>query len=101
MLRRQGIERRIVEQAQRFVDEHYADDAGIVLFDEDWHAGVVGVVAGKLSRDLNRPCVVLGHDGGMAKGSCRSMGGVNLVDALSQCSDYLESWGGHPMAAGV
>jgi len=54
-----------------------------------------------VTRKYNRPCVVLGNDGELAKGSGRSVTGVNLVDVLADCSEELESWGGHPMAVGV
>lgn len=98
---RQGIERAMVGEAERLIagDESYAN--AVVLYQPDWHPGVVGIVAGKLSRDLNRPCIVLGREGNLAKGSGRSIHGVNLVEALSRCAEQLTSWGGHPMAAGV
>src|SRR5208282_3354243 len=83
------------------VEEQYASDAGIVLFSEAWHPGAVGIVAGRVSRQYNRPCIVLGNEGDMAKGSGRSVDGLNLVDILSGCNDGLSSWGGHPMAVGV
>jgi single-stranded-DNA-specific exonuclease len=98
---RQDIERKITEEAERMVEEQYASDAGIVLFSEAWHPGVVGIVAGRVSRQYNRPCIVLGNEGDMAKGSGRSVDGLNLVDILSGCNDGLSSWGGHPMAVGV
>lgn len=98
---RQDIERQITHEAERMVEEHYADDPGIVLYSDDWHPGVVGIVAGRVTRKYNRPCVVLGNDGDLAKGSGRSVNGINLVDVLAACSDDLESWGGHPMAVGV
>jgi single-stranded-DNA-specific exonuclease len=66
-----------------------------------WHSGVVGIVAGKLCRHFNRPCIVLGKDGTWAKGSGRSVARVNLVEALQPSADILDSWGGHPMAVGV
>ena len=98
---RQEIERGITKDAERMVDELYADDPGIVLYSEDWHPGVVGIVAGRVTRKYNRPCVVLGNDGDLAKGSGRSVNGVNLVEILAACTDELDSWGGHPMAVGV
>ena len=73
----------------------------MVLFAENWHPGVVGIVAGRVTRKYNRPCVVLGNEGDMAKGSGRSVDGINLVDVLGTCSEHLTSWGGHPMAVGV
>ena len=98
---RQEIEREITKDADRMVDELYSDDPGIVLYSEDWHPGVVGIVAGRVTRKYNRPCVVLGNDGDIAKGSGRSVNGINLVKILGACSDELDSWGGHPMAVGV
>jgi single-stranded-DNA-specific exonuclease len=98
---RQDIERHITEEAERMIETHYADWPGIVLFGENWHPGVVGIVAGRVTRKYNRPCVVLGNEGEFAKGSGRSVNGVNLVEVLGGCSDRLSSWGGHPMAVGV
>jgi single-stranded-DNA-specific exonuclease len=98
---RQDIEREITEQAERFVEHECAAASGLVLYDEGWHSGVVGIVAGRISKKYNRPCIVLGDEGDLAKGSGRGVSGLNLVDLLSGCSDLLESWGGHPMAVGV
>ncbi|MDD3181011.1 MAG: single-stranded-DNA-specific exonuclease RecJ [Opitutaceae bacterium] len=98
---RQDIEREITEQAERLVEERYASANSLVLFDESWHPGVVGIVAGRISRKYNRPCIVLGNEGDLAKGSGRGISGLNLVDLLTSCAPYLESWGGHPMAVGV
>lgn len=98
---RQEIERLITEQAERHVDTTFTDACGFVLFDESWHPGVVGIVAGRISRKYNRPAIVLGNEGELAKGSGRGVAGVNLVELLGSCQGCLESWGGHPMAVGV
>jgi single-stranded-DNA-specific exonuclease len=98
---RQDIERKITEEAERMIEENYLQDAGIVLFSEAWHPGVVGIVAGRVTRHYNRPCIVLGNEGDMAKGSGRSVDGINLVEILARCPEGLTSWGGHPMAVGV
>lgn len=98
---RQDIERQITEDAERQIEEHYSDHHGIVLFSDSWHPGVVGIVAGRVTRKYNRPCVVLGNEGDLAKGSGRSVDGINLVEVLSTCREHLTSWGGHPMAVGV
>jgi len=98
---RQDIERQITERAERYVEENLKAAAGIVLFDEGWHPGVVGIVAGRISRKYNRPAIVLGNEGDMAKGSGRGINGFNLVEILAACSGCLESWGGHPMAVGI
>lgn len=98
---RQDIERTITEEAEHIIETQFADWPGIVLFGETWHPGVVGIVAGRVSRKYNRPCVVLGNEGDLAKGSGRSVDGISLVDVLGGCSEHLTSWGGHPMAVGV
>jgi len=98
---RQDIERHITEEAERMIEGDFAAWPGIVLFGENWHPGVVGIVAGRVTRKYNRPCVVLGNEGDFAKGSGRSVNGVNLVEVLGSCCEQLTSWGGHPMAVGV
>ncbi len=98
---RQDIEREITERAERYVEENFRAASGLVLFDENWHPGVVGIVAGRVSRKYNRPTIVLGNEGEFAKGSGRGINGFNLVEILAACSSCLENWGGHPMAVGV
>lgn len=98
---RQEIERGITGDAEAKVLQEQPDACAVVLFGEFWHPGVVGIVAGKLARRFRRPCVVLGQEGNCAKGSARSIEGINLVEALQSCNHLLEAWGGHPMATGV
>lgn len=98
---RQDIERGITEEAERMIEGQFAAEPGIVLFSESWHPGVVGIVAGRVTRKYNRPCVVLGNEGEQAKGSGRSVDGINLVEVLGTCCEHLTSWGGHPMAVGI
>lgn len=98
---RQDIERLITEEAERMIESQFSSWPGVVLFGENWHPGVVGIVAGRVTRKYNRPCVVLGNEGEFAKGSGRSVNGVNLVEVLASCAEHLTSWGGHPMAVGV
>ncbi len=98
---RQDIERQITEEAERLIETRYLGDPGVVLYGETWHPGVVGIVAGRVARKYNRPCIVLGNEGEMAKGSGRSIDGLNLVEILGTCCENLSSWGGHPMAVGV
>ena len=78
------------------VDSPYA----IVLAGEHWHQGVVGIVASRLAEQFSRPAFMICLKDGMGKGSCRSFGGLNLFAALEACSDLLESFGGHALAAG-
>lgn len=98
---RQDIERQITDEAERMVETQFKDSPGIVLYADGWHPGVVGIVAGRISRKHHRPCIVLGNEGLLAKGSGRSVDGINLIEVLAGCSDLLSSWGGHPMAVGV
>lgn len=98
---RQEIERGITEQAGCLAEEQFADAAGLVLHDETWHPGVVGIVASRISQRFHKPTIVLGSEEGIARGSGRSIPGVNLVEALAACAPLLNSWGGHPMAVGV
>jgi single-stranded-DNA-specific exonuclease len=98
---RQDIERAITEEAERIIEKNFAEAPGVVLFGENWHPGVVGIVAGRVSRKYHRPCIVLGNEAGLAKGSGRSVDGINLVEVLTGCGQELSSWGGHPMAVGV
>ena len=73
----------------------------IVLASESWHQGVIGIAASRLAEEYGLPCVMICIDGGHGKGSCRSFGGFNLFDALAACSDCLEGFGGHALAAGL
>ncbi len=100
---RQEIERGVLEDAMKQVKEKNLDSYPcIIVFDPKWHPGVVGIIAGKLSREYNKPVVVFGEiDGGFTKGSGRSIPGVDMIECLLECRDMLGSWGGHPMAAGV
>jgi len=98
---RQAIERGMAKSAEERAEKEFAGLPGVVLYDEGWHPGVVGIVASRVSRHLNKPTVILGADGDMAHGSGRSVATVNLVEVFQRCVHLLESWGGHPMAAGV
>ncbi len=98
---RQQIERAITRAAESRAAAEFADLPGVVLFNEDWHPGVVGIVASRVSRHLHKPCIILGAEGDLAKGSGRSVAHVNLVELFQCCDHLLDHWGGHPMAAGV
>ena len=73
----------------------------IVISSPGWHVGVVGIVASRLVEKFHRPAVVIAEDGGVAKGSGRSVEGFHLYDALARCSRTLVKFGGHKHAAGV
>lgn len=73
----------------------------IVFGNHGWHAGVLGIVASKLVDKFFRPVVLISIKDGIGKGSARSIPGINLYDALGACSEFLENFGGHPMAGGI
>jgi len=98
---RQSVEQEIyakaVEQLEALPpDEKYA----LVLASDDWHQGVVGIVASRLSEKYSCPSFMIHLADGVGKGSCRSYGGFNLFGALEACSDLLLGFGGHELAAG-
>ncbi|RXQ96493.1 single-stranded-DNA-specific exonuclease RecJ [Ancylomarina salipaludis] len=72
-----------------------------VLFDRNWHKGVIGIVASRMIETYYRPTVILTESNGMATGSARSVDGFDLYQAISACSDLLENFGGHKYAAGL
>lgn len=101
---RRNIESDIAEAAHaKILKTFSADhDAGLVVYDPDWHLGVVGIVASRLVEKINRPVFVLCQtEDGKIKGSGRSVPGVNLVVALQECQDLFVAFGGHEAAAGV
>ena len=73
----------------------------IMLSDESWNAGFIGIVAARLAEEYNRPTLLFVHHGDMLKGSARSIDNVNIFNALKNCSQYIEEFGGHAQAAGV
>ena len=96
---RQNVELGIFEQCVRRLEREPQPDA-IVLADESWHQGVVGIVASRLTEQYNCPAMMICLSDGMGKGSCRSYGGINLFAVLEGCQDLLEAFGGHELAAG-
>jgi single-stranded-DNA-specific exonuclease len=97
---RQRIEEVIFQEALKKLD---AKDTGsaIVLSGQGWHEGVIGIVASRLAEKFSRPAVIFSVEGGIAKGSARSVPSFDICRALSHCSDLLISYGGHKQAAGV
>jgi len=97
--RRQEIEQGIYRQAIAMLEGASAPDA-IVLASEDWHQGVVGIVASRIAEEYACPTFLICLDGDRGKASSRSHGGFNLFSSLSTLSPLLESYGGHELAAG-
>ena len=101
---RQATERAILAQALEQAKELKCDSddcRGIVLAGENWHAGVIGIVASRLVDRLHRPTVMIALNNGHGQGSARSIPGFHLSRAFEVCTEHLESHGGHEMAAGL
>ena len=96
---RQTVESEIYRQAVEMLPEGETPEV-IVLADESWHQGVVGIVASRLAEEYCCPTFLICLDGDHGKASSRSYGGFNLFSALTSLSDLLESYGGHELAAG-
>ena len=77
------------------------NDKIIVVDGEGWHQGVIGIVAARITERYGRPCVVISRDGETARGSCRSIEGFSIYDAIESVSDCLDHFGGHTLAAGL
>jgi len=100
--KRQEIDRATLEQARERVLQLDLDEVfGIVLADEAWHPGVIGIVASRLVEEFGRPTVLVALSGDQGKGSGRSISKFDLHGALGQSKEYLLRYGGHRMAAGV
>ena len=97
---RQALEQQIWEEASAIACR-YPPQTPIVLASDRWHQGVIGIAASRLSEEFRLPTIMICFDGDRGKGSCRSFGGFNLYNALSACSEYLEGFGGHALAAGL
>jgi single-stranded-DNA-specific exonuclease len=91
------------EAAKEIVDSQFDldDELAIVLHNENWHPGVIGIVASRLVEKYYRPSVLLTTIDGVAKGSARSINGFNIYEALQKCEDLLLHFGGHQAAAGL
>ena len=100
---RKNIDRNITQDALRMLaaDPKTANRKSTVLFHHDWHKGVVGIVASRLTETYYRPTIVLTESNGFATGSARSVPGFDLYQAIDACKDLLENFGGHMYAAGL
>jgi single-stranded-DNA-specific exonuclease len=102
--RRKKVEDGVLAEAELQVKDCFdpVADWAVVVSGKGWHQGVLGIVASRLARKYNRPSVVVGFDeDGQGRGSCRSIQGCSLVDALGRGAEFLKSYGGHEMAAGL
>ncbi len=90
-----------LEALGMLAEDNNAGAKTTVLFQEHWHKGVIGIVASRLIEAYYRPTIVLTESGGKATGSARSVKGFDIYNAIDQCSDLLEQFGGHKYAAGL
>ena len=100
---RRQVEQGIFTDIQRFLKNNPSlrQRRSLVLSGQGWHAGVLGIVASKIANDYYRPVILITTRDGIGIGSGRSVAGLNLYDALASCKPYLETFGGHSMAAGL
>lgn len=87
--------------AQVEADENFKSKKAIVVYDPNWHKGVIGIVASRLLERYYKPTIVLTNSGSLISGSARSIAGFNIHDGLEHCSDLLFGFGGHYFAAGM
>jgi len=100
---RKTLDRDITQEALDMIenDDELKSMNSAVLYNRDWHKGVVGIVASRVTEHYYRPTIILTESNGQATGSARSVRDFDLYEAIGQCSDLLESYGGHMYAAGL
>ena len=100
---RRELDKKITDEAIEHIDQHIdlENQKSIVLYNETWHKGIVGIVASRLTEKYFRPAVVLTKSNGVISGSARSVPGFDVYKAIESCRDILENFGGHTYAAGL
>ncbi|MBN3040483.1 MAG: single-stranded-DNA-specific exonuclease RecJ [Candidatus Omnitrophica bacterium] len=98
---RRNIENQILKEAEQKISHDFSDKNTIVVSGENWHPGVLGIVASRLADKYQKPSFVISFDQGKGVGSARSVAGVHLIQMLDLCAESLLAYGGHKKAAGV
>ena len=98
---RQETEKKIFEQALKIVEKEEKNKSCIILGNDEWHHGVIGIVASKVTEMYFKPSILICFEGNEGKGSGRSIPGFDLHEALSNCDEYIDKFGGHSMAVGI
>lgn len=100
---RKDLDKNITDEAIALIaaDKRYDTRRSIVVYKPDWHKGVIGIVASRLSEEFYKPAIVLTQSNGLASGSARSVPGFDIYKAIDSCRDLLENFGGHMYAAGL
>ena len=102
-IERQKIERMMTKDVERTLQEHpeVLENRAIVLTSRKWHPGIIAILAMRLSKHFNRPCVMIASDGQIGKGSVRSIPEFPVLPVLKELSSLLLNFGGHDAAAGL
>lgn len=98
---RQDTEKKIFEEVLQKIENGEKNKPCIILADEKWHHGVIGIVASKVTEMYYKPSILICFEGDEGKGSGRSVAGFDLHDAVSKCDKYVDKFGGHSMAIGI
>lgn len=100
---RKDLDKQMTDEAFKQVEQlpGLDDRRSVVIYNESWHKGVIGIVASRLTEQYYRPAVVLTRSDGVATGSARSVSGFDVYKAVQSCSDLLKNFGGHTYAAGL
>lgn len=100
---RRAMDNKITQEALKMIeaDKNFSQKKTVVLFDEQWHKGIIGIVASRITERFYRPTILLAQSNGKIVGSARSIDGVDIYSSLEQCADLLEQFGGHTHAAGL
>ncbi|MDD4954729.1 MAG: single-stranded-DNA-specific exonuclease RecJ [Candidatus Omnitrophica bacterium] len=100
-LKRKAIEMDILKEAEEKIDQENSGEYAIVVSGDNWHSGVLGIVASRLADKYYRPSFVISFDETCGRGSARSIHSVHLIEALNECASSLSAYGGHKKAAGL
>ncbi len=99
---RKKLQEKIYKEALELLGSRNVEEkTGIIISGEDWHEGVIGIVASKIVEDFNRPTILIAEKGNICKGSGRSIPGFNIMACIKESSDLLEKFGGHSQACGI
>lgn len=101
---RKELDKKVTEEANLLIEKNVnivQDRRSIVIYNKNWHKGIIGIVASRLTELYFKPAVVLSYSNGMATGSARSVQGFDIYSAVNSCRDLLENFGGHTYAVGL
>ncbi|MBA7630962.1 Single-stranded-DNA-specific exonuclease RecJ [subsurface metagenome] len=101
--KRKQIQKQILQEALQHIQtkDIPANKSGIVLSAINWHEGVIGIVSSKIAEKFNQPTILISENDDVCKGSGRSIPGFDLIETIEECREFLEDFGGHPMACGI